>query len=360
VFAPWQANPTSKKPIAPADGSRHIAHVKILFHCSLPFSLAHGGQAIQIQRTMAALAEIGVAVEPLRWWDEHQQGDLIHYVGIMPVDQINFARQKKIKVVIANLLTEQGSQTPLQRGVRRVFRWGVENFAPRVMAHAFGWESYRQADALVALTSWEKQLMEFKFGAQPEKVFVIPNGVEPEFFAAPKTERGEWLVCTATITGRKRVLELAQAAVVAQTPTWIIGKAYAENEPYAQQFFALAKQHPQFIRYEGSINDRAALAKIYRAARGFVLLSSMESLSLSALEAAACECPLLLSDLPWARSTFAGGTQFCPVTDSVATTAAALKKFYAAAPSLPAPPKPATWTDVARQFKTVYEKVLAG
>ena len=292
-----------------------------------------------------------------RWWDENQKGDLIHYVGIMPVDQINFARQKKIKVIIANLLTEQGSQTPLQRGVRRVFRWGVESFAPRVMAHAFGWESYRQADALVALTTWEKQLMAYKFGALPEKIFVVPNGVEPEFFAAPKSSRGEWLVCTATITERKRVLELAEAAVAAQTPTWIIGKAYAENDAYAQKFFALAKQNPKFVRYEGGIGDRAALAKIYRAARGFVLLSAMESLSLSALEAAACECPLLLGDLPWARSSFEVGTQFCPVTDSV-SAAAALKKFYADAPSLPPPPKPATWPDVARQFKAIYEKVI--
>ncbi len=332
--------------------------MKILFHCTLPFALAHGGQAIQIQRTMASLAEIGVTVEPLRWWDEHQTGDLIHYVGIMPVEQIQFARQKKIKVVIANLLTAQGSQTPLQRGARRVFRWGVEHFAPPAMAHAFGWESYRQADALIALTAWEKHLMAYKFGASSAKTFVVPNGVEPEFFAAPKTTRGEWLVCTATITERKRVLELAEAALAAQTPVWILGKAYAENDSYAQKFFALAKANPKFIRYEGGVSNRGALSKIYRAARGFVLLSSMESLSLSALEAAACECPLLLSDLPWARSSFDVGTQFCPVTDSVSATADALKKFYAAAPSLPPPPQPATWPDVARQFQAIYEKVL--
>lgn len=333
--------------------------MKILVNCTLPFALAHGGQAIQIERTLAALAEIGVAVEPLRWWDPHQTGDLIHYVGIMPVDQIQFARQKKIKVVIANLLTAQGSQTPLQRGARRVFRWGVENFAPRVMANAFGWESYRQADALIALTSWEKHLMEYKFGAAAEKVFVVPNGVEAEFFQSPKSPRGGWLVCTATITERKRVLELAQAAVRAQTPVWILGTAYAENDRYAQDFFALAKANPNFIRYEGGVGDRAALAQIYRAARGFVLLSAMESLSLSALEAAACECPLLLSDLPWARSSFAGGAEFCPVTAATATTAAALRKFYDAAPTRPCPPKPATWPEVARQLKTIYEKVLA-
>ena len=348
-----------KKRIARQGGGRHIARVKILVHCTLPFALAHGGQAIQIQKTIAALQEIGVDAEPLRWWDEQQTGDVIHYFGLMPQDQIQFARQKKIKVILANLLTAQGSQTTLQRGVRRVFRWGIEHLAPRSVANSFGWESYRRADANIALTSWEKHLMEYKFGAAPEKIFVVPNGVEPEFFAAPKTPRGEWLVCTATITERKRVLELAQAAVAAQTPTWIIGKAYADNDAYAQQFFALAKANPQFIRYEGGISDRAQLAQIYRAARGFVLLSTMESLSLSALEAAACECPLLLGDLPWAHSSFAIGAHFCPVTDSVATTAAALKQFYAAAPTLPCPPKPATWTDVAHQLKACYEKVLA-
>lgn len=339
---------------------RTICGVKILVNCTLPFALAHGGQAIQIQRTMASLAEIGVEVEPLRWWDEQQTGDLIHYFGLMPVDHIRFAQQKKIKVIIANLLTAQGSQTPLQRGVRRVFRWGVEHFAPRAVAGAFGWEPYRAADALIALTAWEKHLMTYKFGAQPDRIFVVPNGVEEPFFQAPKTERGPWLVCTATLTERKRVLELAQAAVAAQTPVWIIGKAYADNDPYAQRFFALARQHPQFIRYEGGINDRAELARIYRAARGFVLLSAMESLSLSALEAAACECPLLLSDLPWARGSFDIGTQFCPVTDAVGVTATALKTFYAAAPQLPPPPRPATWPDVARQLKTIYESILAG
>ncbi len=334
--------------------------MKILVNCTLPFALAHGGPAIQIQKTIAALNEIGVEAEPLRWWDENQTGDLIHYFGLMPSDQIHFARQKKIKVIIANLLTAQGSQTNMQRRVRRIFRWGVESFAPRVMVTAFGWEPYRLADACIALTAWEKHLMTYKFGAQTEKIFVVPNGVEPEFFAAPKMPRGEWLVCTATITERKRVLELAEAAVVAQTPVWILGKAYAEKDAYAEKFFALAKQNPKIIRYEGGVNNRAELAKIYRAARGFVLLSAMESLSLSALEAAACECPLLLSDLPWARSSFDVGTQFCPITETVSVAAEALKKFYAEAPQLPAPPKPATWPDVARQFKTIYEKVLAG
>jgi glycosyltransferase involved in cell wall biosynthesis len=333
--------------------------VKILVNCTLPFLLAHGGQAIQIQRTMASLQEIGVEVEPLRWWEEKQTGDIIHYFGRMPADQIGHAHQKKMKVVMAELLTAQGSQNPVQRAVRRAFRWTAENLAPRGFAAAFSWEPYRLADGFIANTAWEKHLMQFKFGAAGEKIFVVPNGVEDVFFQSPKVARGEWLVCTATITERKRVLELAAAAVAARTPVWIIGRAYTDNDDYAQKFFRLAQENPKFVRYEGAIGDRAELAKIYRAARGFVLLSTMETRSLSAEEAAAGECPLLLSDLPWARSTFGDGASFCPVTDSAAGTAAVLRKFYDAAPTLPCPTRPATWREVAGQFKSAYEKILA-
>ena len=167
--------------------------MKILVNCTLPFALAHGGHAIQIQRTMSALEEIGLAVEPLRWWDETQTGDLIHYFGRMPADQIHFAHQKKIKIILAELLTAQGSQTGAQRLARKVFRWSAENLAPRGFAAAFNWEPYRLADGFIALTSWEKHLMEHKFGAEPGKIFVVANGVENVFFQSPNAERGPWL-----------------------------------------------------------------------------------------------------------------------------------------------------------------------
>ncbi len=339
--------------------SHTFSRVKVLVNCTLPFALAHGGQAIQIQRTLSALNEIGVDAEPLRWWDENQKGDVIHYFGRMPVEQIHFAHQKNMKVVMAELLTAQGSQNFAQRAVRKAFRVFTETFTPRGFAAAFGWEPYRLADAFIANTPWEKHLMQFKFGADPGRIHIVPNGVEDIFFQSPKVERDKWLVCTATITERKRVLELAQAAVAARVPVWIIGKAYSDEDAYARNFFALARQHPEFVRYEGPISDRAKLAGIYRAARGFALLSTMETRSLSAEEAAACECPLLLGDLPWARTTFATGATFCPITNSTATIAPVLRQFYDAAPQLPRPARPATWPEIAGQFKLVYEKALA-
>src|SRR5204862_4268910 len=131
----------------------------------------------------------------------------------------------------------------------------------------------------------------------------------------------------------------------ARTPLWIIGKPYAATDPYAQHFFSLAKSAPKLIRYEGAIDDRAGLAEIYRQARGFVLLSTMESLSLSALEAAACECPLLLSALPWARTVFGANASYCDANAPIGRRSQILQEFYRKAPTLPLAPKPLSWIE---------------
>jgi glycosyltransferase involved in cell wall biosynthesis len=192
----------------------------------------------------------------------------------------------------------------------------------------------------------------------PSAIHVVPNGVEDVFLQSQPQARNKWLVCTSTITPRKRVLETAQAAIAAQVPLWIIGKPYSETDTYAADFRTLCDKHPDFLRYEGAISDRERLAVIYRQARGFVLLSSVESLSLSALEAAACGCPLLLSDLPWAHTTFRENARYCSVTANREKTGRHLREFYAQAPDLPAPPLPKTWREVAEALRVLYQSLL--
>jgi glycosyltransferase involved in cell wall biosynthesis len=332
--------------------------MKILLDCHVPFMLAHGGAQIQIEQTKAALEKIGVDVEYLRWWDATQPGDILHHFARIPTTLLRLAQAKGMKVVVADLLTEQGSRSRSRLLVQKCVSRILERTLPSSLVASFNWESYRLADACLALTSHEAQLMNYMFRAPPEKTHVVPNGVEEVFLQSRPVPRGPWLICTATITERKRVVELADAAVQAQTPLWIVGKSYSDSDPYAKRFLQLAGQHPKILRFEGPINDRARMAEVYREARGFVLLSSMESLSLSALEAAACECPLLVSDLPWAKTVFKETVSYCPVTPSTAQTASALRRFYDAAPNLKPPAKPLTWTDVARQLAAVYESLL--
>jgi glycosyltransferase involved in cell wall biosynthesis len=332
--------------------------VKILFDHPDPFLLMHGGFQIQIEQTMDALQKSGVDVEYLRWWDAAQRGDVLHYFGRPRTGYVQFAQQKGMKVVMSQLLTGLGSRAGWKRSVQKLVIRASQRLLPSMATVPFAWEAYRSVDASISLTPWEAQLMQDMFQVPAERIHVVPNGVEEAFLQSRPSERGPWLVCTATITERKRVVELAEAAIVAQTPLWVVGKAYAESDAYAKRFLELAQREPKWIRYEGPVADRNKLAQVYREARGFVLLSTMESLSLSALEAAACECPLLLSDLPWARTVFQSGASYCPVTEAVSQTAAALRKFYDAAPTLAPPPRPMTWAQVAARLKAVYTGVL--
>ena len=333
--------------------------MKVLFDCHLPFLLTHGGMQIQIEQTMAALDRLGVAVEPLRWWDEAQSGDVLHFFGRMPSYHVRAAQQKGFKVVVADLLTGQGSRSRARIKLQKLLSRAMARVLSRRYGGLLNRDSYQLADACVALTEWEGFLLKELYGTPPGNIHVVPNGVEDAFLNTQPAQRGPWLVCTATITERKRVLELAEAAVRAQTPLWVIGKPYSESDAYAQQFHAFAKAHPGTLRYEGPIQDREKLAQVYREARGFVLLSAMESLSLSALEAAACECPLLLSRLPWATTFFRESACYCPVALPASRTAGFLRQFYDAAPGLKPPPKPLTWLEVGQQLKRLYETLLS-
>ena len=334
--------------------------MKILFDCAVPFALTHGGQQVQIEQTKEALESLGVDVEYFRWWDERQCGDIIHFFGRPPLHLIEAAHRKNVKIIAADLLSAQGSRPSWRRKVQKVGVQMLGQVVPVTLLASTGWACLRAADACVSLTDWEAYLLREIYGVAAANIHVIPNGVEKVFLDFPATgERGRWLVCTATITQRKRVVELAEAAIEAQVPVWVIGRPYSEMDPYGQKFSRLTRASPEFLKYEGAIADRNRLARVYSEARGFVLLSAVESLSLSALEAAACGCPLLLSDLPWARGTFGNSASYCPVTRLRHRTAEVLHQFYRSASNSPLPPKPMSWAEVARKLKELYQHLMS-
>lgn len=335
--------------------------MKARFDCQMPFSYAHGGGAIQILQTRAALIAAGVECGFLEWWNEDQPADIIHFFGRPAEFYTYHARLAGRRFVISELLTGQGSWKPLRRLPNRTLA-AISRATGRRLGSRLGWGAYRLADAILALTPWEARLLVELYDAPAERIHVVPNGVEREFLDAPSVPAGareDFLVCTATITERKRTVELAEAAHAAGIPLTIIGKPYSEADPYYLRFREVVAAARGSVRYAGPISSRAELAALYARARGFVLLSTMESLSLSALEAAACGCPLLLSDLPWARCTFGGKASYAPIAGTT-ETAGALRRFHASAPELPRPDRPLSWNDIGLQIRGIYQEILKG
>jgi glycosyltransferase involved in cell wall biosynthesis len=328
--------------------------MKILIDHNEPFLLAHGGLQVQIERTKAALEQAGLEVEYLRWWDDSQQGDLIHFFGRANPSHIDFAHAKGMKYVMQELLTSQGSRSVTLLRLQAVANSVLRKMLPANYRLPLRWDSYQTADAIIAITNWEAWIMGQLFDAPPRRINVVPNAVEDVFFRGGSKSSGDHLLCVATITERKRVLELALAAALAETPLKVVGKPYSEGDPYFRRFLEAVGASDGLVEYLGPIHEPKELASRLHEARGFVLPSTMETQSLAALEAAAAGLPLLISDLPWAHATFGNSSTYLPLCSGPAA-ADHLSRFFNRAPSLPVPLKPPTWKEVAGKLQRIYQ-----
>ena len=335
-----------------------LKELKVLFDHPNPFCLAHGGFQIQIEQTKEALGKIGCEVDWLRWWDFNQKSNLIHYFGRPHPAYIRQCHDKGMKVVMSELLTGLASRSACKRFCQRWMTRTARVTLPPDLTVRMGWDSYRLVDRVIALTEWEKHLMEEQFDAPPGKVVVVPNGVEEVFLAKKRFDQQEpHLIATMTITERKRSVELVEAAAIAGVKIRILGAPYHPNDPYHQKFLSAVKRAGPLVDYVGGVTDREKIAKEYRMACGFVLLSSMESQSLSALEAAACGCPLLLSDLSWAKISFGAEASYAPVV-SAARTAPYLREFASSVSTAPRVRKVLGWNEVAGRLAEVYREAM--
>jgi glycosyltransferase involved in cell wall biosynthesis len=333
--------------------------MKVLLNHSCPFLLAHGGMQIQIEQTTAALNSAGIEAEPLRWWDAAQRGDLIHYFGAAPLDHIHLMQARGIPLVMTSLFS-----ATCNRPEARLRRQG--RFVRTILKLPFGegikqqlsWRSYGLCAANVVGLEAERRVLELVYGIPPEKVAVVPLGLDKTFLeAGPGRRDGDYLICAGTIAPKKNSTVIARLARAAQVPVLFVGKPYAKTDPCWAEFQGLLDG--RWVRHQPHLADPAAMVALLKSARGAVVMSDFENWCLAAHEAAACGLPLLLSDLNWSRERFGNQAHYFDRIGFSPHNVEILKQFYAAAPGLPAPAvKLFSWAEAAVQLKTVYERVL--
>jgi glycosyltransferase involved in cell wall biosynthesis len=333
--------------------------MKVLFSQSLPFFLAHGGTQIFVESLMRELPSLGIEIEPERWWDEAQQGDIIHFVGRpSSILHLRLAKQKGFKVILTEFLDQPASRNKMtlltQRLFIRIARKVLSGFTGRL-----AWDAYREFDAMVYAVPHEWETAKYLFDADPRRGFVSPHGLEPSALAdlrQPAAE-GDYLISVATITLRKNTHLLAAAAKLGRTPVLFVGKPYADDDPYFRQFETMVDN--KYVRYAGFVSDDEKYAYLRRA-RGFALLSQFESGCIAIYEAAAAGLPLFLSDLPWAAKPYRDAKNSRFVTlGAPERVAEKLRSFYNSAHRLAETTFPLlTWQQVAQQYCAIYKTML--
>ncbi len=331
--------------------------MKVILNHTVPFALAHGGVTNIVHRTRDVLLEAGVEVEYLRWWDEHQKGDILFNFGRPSLYIVNFAKSAGYRVVAEHVMTGLVSRPLWKRRIQRVVIGTMRKYLPQYISDIFSWDVFKVMDMNFFPSEWDLSVAKHMFDVPDEKSCVLPYGVNDAFLNSAYRTREDYLVCTGTITPRKRILELAKACDLAKVPLKIVGKAYAKSDEYYERFNSIVTKS-DYIEHVQHISDQEALADIYRRARGFVLISSMETISQSAIEAAACETPLLLSDQDWAHRGFADNASYCPITDNVAVTAEHIRRFYDGAGSVKIAWRPVSWSESRKNLADILAGIL--
>jgi glycosyltransferase involved in cell wall biosynthesis len=332
--------------------------MKVLIDHSSPFLLAHGGAQVQIEQTKSALERIGIEVEFVRWWDDQQRGDVIHYFGSIPHSYLDLARQKKIPVVLTAFLS-----SPCNRSD---FRLSLQGIVIRTVLSVPGWSSiqrqlqwraFRQANAVVVGLEAERRVLEMVYGVPQYRTTIVPLGLDELYLrSTSKSVRENHLITVGTIRDVKRSVDLAKMAREAEVPILFVGDPYSAEARYWHRFQGLIDGH--FVMHKPHMQDPGVIKDLYSRARGFVLFSQYENWSLAAHEAAACGLPLLLPNMKWSRECFGDGATYFP-GDDLKMNSQILRDFHSAAPSLSSTHDGLySWDYVAKQLVDVYNKVL--
>jgi glycosyltransferase involved in cell wall biosynthesis len=241
-------------------------------------------------------------------------------------DLVRFARAVRADAPDAFLVTSLLTYVPIP-GVRLVV--GLHDTIPRELpelvlpdrrARAL-WrlkerDAVRRAARLFTVSAASRAALAKAFGLPPERLAVVPEAPDPVFTdvagAEPPLPVGPaepFVLCAAGgISPHKNVETLleAYARLNHGAPRLVVVGALAD-ETYASSASSVTARAARLglgdrVVFPGYVPDEV-LAALYRRATVVVNPSRAEGFGLTAVEAAACGAPLLLSDLPAHRET---------------------------------------------------------
>ncbi|MGC8960711.1 MAG: glycosyltransferase family 4 protein [Chloroflexia bacterium] len=189
----------------------------------------------------------------------------------------------------------------------------------------------RQADAVVCVSRTLAQAAQ-ALGADPERLHVVPWGVDLSIFRPPEEQQlarrslgleGPVVLSLRAMRPLYNPLVIAQAIpqILARVPcAQFVIRTYAADSQCLSRFQSLLCEPgvQRQIRYVGELADDLAIAELYRASDVAISVPSSDGLPQSVFEAMACGVVPVLSDLPslreWIRHEEEG--LFVPVGDA--------------------------------------------
>ena len=317
--------------------------------------LYYGGGEIQADLTRKALVEKGVEARFFSPTDR-DLGDIVHFFGNFDYfEEIAVhCRSRGVPYVVSPIFATPRSASRLRwRATRTRALGGFRKDAYRML---------RGASKLFTLSERESELLTSYFGSDLPPMIRVPNGVESRFHRASPAwpgpgdaPRGPFVLMVGGIQKGKNQL----AAIDACGSDFSLVVAGAEiDTKYASLCRARATERVQFL---GPVNHHGDLEGLLAMAHVFVLPSQHELFPLSALEAAAAGCHLVISNTWGAQDLFGDIATYVDPND-----VRAIRTSLDRALSLPRPGQNVrsrfvedhSWSKVAEDLIREYEATL--
>jgi glycosyltransferase involved in cell wall biosynthesis len=194
----------------------------------------------------------------------------------------------------------------------------------------------RAATRILADSEFTKSELLDLLTVAPEKIHVVPIGIEDVFTADGERAGGDYALAVGTLEPRKNLPRIA-AAVDGELR--VVGaKGWGE--------VAL----PANVVLLGEVDDEE-LARQYRGARCLVYASLYEGFGLPVAEALACGCPIVTSKGSSMEEIAGPDATYVDPLD-IASIRAGIERAFR-----PEPRRFAAWADVAARTKAIYEEV---
>lgn len=185
----------------------------------------------------------------------------------------------------------------------------------------------RAAHVLAVSSATRNELLEHRL-FPPERITVVPNGVHPSCSPEPSRAADEmaaqllsgdsdtvWLLNVGSTAQRKRldVLLRVFAAVREEFPQARLVRAGGSLPPALIQLATELKIRDAIVVLP--FLEREILAAVYRRSTVLLHTAEAEGFGLPLIEAMACGCPVVASDLPVLREVGADSAVYCSMGD---------------------------------------------
>ena len=173
-----------------------------------------------------------------------------------------------------------------------------------------------------------------KFGISADRIVPFYNGVDTaSFHPRPQAVPQPYIFISGAIEARKNLETVLRArALLGDTVPWRLMIAGGTRDAaYKTGLEALSRELgiAHLVDWLGFV-DEARLVELYQGAAAFITASRDEGFNIPPLEAIACGCPTLCSDIAVHRELFTNAVLFFP-TEAPEALAAALRRVHAEA-----------------------------